>query len=174
MDILYTVEEKYLQALEELNFGELPKALHILNEIITTEPDYARAYYQLGSLYHYQFKDFQTAGYYYKKCIELDAKFPDVYEHYLKLLVTLKMNKLISVIAEQALVIPGVYKALIYESLGIYAEEQLDFAAAKEQYRLAGLNASSPMEQTMIEGHLTRIDGKQNAKRQMIYTFQSE
>jgi len=27
MDILYTVEEKYLQAVEELNYGELPKAL---------------------------------------------------------------------------------------------------------------------------------------------------
>jgi Tfp pilus assembly protein PilF len=174
MDILYTVEEKYLQALEELNFGELPKALRILNDIIATEPEYARAYYQLGSLYHYQFKDFQTAGYYYKKCIELDAKFPDVYEHYLKLLVTLKMSKQVNSVAEQALAIPGVFKALIYESLGIYAEEQQNFAAAKEQYRLAGLNASSPLEQTVIEGHLTRINGKQNANRNMIYTFQSE
>ena len=69
MDILYTVEEKYLQATEELNYGELPKALHLFNEIINADPEYARAYYQLGCFYHYQFKNYQTAGYYYKKCI---------------------------------------------------------------------------------------------------------
>jgi tetratricopeptide (TPR) repeat protein len=174
MDILYTVEEKYLQALEELNFGELPKALRILNEIITTEPEYARAYYQLGSLYHYQFKNFQTAGYYYKKCIELEAEFPDVYEHYLKLLVTLNMHKLIAVISEQALVVPGVLKAHIYEGLGLHAEEQHNLILAKEQYRLAALHASCPVEQSLIQGHLTRIHGKQNAKQNMVYTFQSE
>ena len=70
MDILYTVEEKYLQAVEELNYGELPKALHLFHEIVNAEPAYARAYYQLGSIYHYHFKNFQSAGYYYKKCIE--------------------------------------------------------------------------------------------------------
>jgi len=174
MDILYTVEEKYLKAMEEINFGELPKALHILNEIISTDPDYARAYYQLGSLFQYQFKNFQSAGYYYKKCMELEPEFPDVYEHYLKLLVTLKMHKLIQPIAKQALLIPGVCKAHIYESLGMYGEEQQKFAEAKEQYKQAALTTSCQIEHTLFQGHLSRIQVKQNADRNMIYTYQTE
>lgn len=33
MDILYTVDEKYLQAVEELYYGELPKALHFFTRL---------------------------------------------------------------------------------------------------------------------------------------------
>lgn len=135
MDILYTVEEKYLQATEELNYGELPKALHLFHEIINADPAYARAYYQLGCFYHYQFKNYQTAGYYYKKCIELEAEFPDVYEHYLRLLITLKMTNLVNKIADKALVTAGVCKAQIYECLGLYAEEQQHLEEAKLQYK---------------------------------------
>lgn len=89
MEFLYTMDEKYLQAIEELYYGELPKAMHLFNEIVQADPEYARAHYQLGSCYFYQFKNYQTAGYYYKKCIELEPAFPDVYEHYLKLLMVL-------------------------------------------------------------------------------------
>lgn len=172
MDILYTVEEKYLQAMEELNYGELPKALHYFNEIIISNPEYARAYYQLGCFYHYQFKNYQTAGYYYKKCLELEVEFPDVYEHYLKLLILLKLDKAIQHTAKKALAIPGVSKASIYESLGFYAEEQLDFLQAKEQYKLAALATASPTDHNLIQDHLRRIEEKTNARRSMTYAYQ--
>lgn len=172
MDILYTVEEKYLQAIEELNFGELPKALRYFNEIIESEPNYARAYYQLGCFYHYQFKNYQTAGYYYKKCIELEAEFPDVYEHYLKLLILLKLDKAIETTAEKALGVPGVCKANIYENLGIYQEEQLQFDKAREHYRSAALASSSQNDHTLIQDHLRRIEEKKNATKSMTYAYQ--
>ena len=171
MDILYTVEEKYLQAIDELNYGELPKALHLFHEILIEEPEYARAYYQLGSFYYYQFKNYQAAGYYYKKCIALEAEFPDVYEHYLKLCIVLKMNKIIQHIAENALTVPGVCKANIYESLGLYAEEQQNFVQAKEQYKLAVLFADGQSENNLFHDHLKRIIDKQNASRNIVYTF---
>lgn len=172
MDILYTVEEKYLQATEELNYGELPKALHLLNEIIAADPDYARAYFQLGYLYHYQFKNYQTAGYYYKQCISLDAAFPDVYTHYLDLLITLKMHKQVAPVAEKALVIPGVCEACIYEHLGRHAEEQKDFNTAKEKYKLAALAAVGKNESELIQEHLKRVKDKQRANQAMIYAYQ--
>lgn len=172
MDILYTVDEKYLQAVEELHYGELPKALHFFNEIINTDPDYARAYYQLGSFYYYQFKNYQTAGFYYKKCMELEAGFPDVYEHYLKLLITLKMHKSIQQVAEKALDIPGVCKANIYESLGLYAEENQNLNFAMEQYRLAAMATSCHTEHTLYEEHLKRIANKLQEKNPVQYTYQ--
>ncbi len=172
MDILYTVEEKYLQAIEELNYGELPKALHYFNEIIDLEPEYARAYYQLGSFYYYQFKNYQTAGYYYNKCIALDPAFPDVYEHYLKLLVDLKMHKQVHQVAEKALVVPGVCKAHIYESLGAYAEGEQDFLKANEQYKKALMTTVCQMEHSSFQEHLKRIKDKQNLDRNIIYNYQ--
>jgi tetratricopeptide (TPR) repeat protein len=172
MDILYTVEEKYLQAIEELNYGELPKALHLFKEIIRTDADYARAHYQLGCCYHYQFKDYQTAGYYYKNCTTLDPTFPDVYEHYLKLLMLLQMKKTVHQIAGIALTIPGVCKANIYESLGLFAEEALNFVEAKEQYKKAALATASQIEHTQIQDHLKRVKEKQSANQHMIYAYQ--
>ncbi|WP_432327344.1 hypothetical protein ACRQ5D_28220 [Mucilaginibacter sp. P25] len=38
MDNYYSIEEKYLRAVDELSFGETPKGLNILNQIITDEP----------------------------------------------------------------------------------------------------------------------------------------
>jgi tetratricopeptide (TPR) repeat protein len=172
MDILYTVDEKYLQAIEELYYGELPKALHLFNEIINSDADYARAHYQLGSIYHYHFKNYQSAGYHYKQAVALDPAFPDVYDHYLKLVVTLKMHKLVQHIADQALVVPGVCKADIYEKLGLYAEEQQDFTEALKQYKKAEQATLSESELNLYQAHVKRVDGKQKSNQQMIYAYQ--
>lgn len=173
MDILYTVDEKYLQGIEELHYGELPKALHLFNEIINIDPGYARAYYQLGCFYYYQFKNYQTAGFYFKKCIALEAEFPDVYTDYLKLLVTLKMYKSVELIAEKALHVPGVSKAEIYGQLGLNAEMQHDFVLAKEKYKLALLATDSDTDHVLFKDHLKRVDDKLHAKKSMVYAYQS-
>src|SRR5579872_2838619 len=114
MDIFLTIEEKYLQAMDELWFGETPKGLQLLNEIIAEEPFYAKAHYQLGRLYYYNIKDYQAAGYHFKTCTELAPDFPDVYYHYLHLLVFLNMRKAVQSVKEKALVVPGVNTASIY------------------------------------------------------------
>src|ERR1700748_406693 len=102
MDTYYTLEEKYLQAADELRWGETPKALHILNEIINLDPFYARAHFLLGKIQYYQMKDYQTAGYHFKTCVELEPLFPDIYFHYLQLVVFLNMEKLVYSIFNKA------------------------------------------------------------------------
>ena len=172
MDILYNVDERYLQAVEELKYGELPKALHYFNAIVETEPDHARAYYQLGCFYFYQFKNYQTAGFYFKKCIDLEPQFPDVYIHYLKLLITLKMHKAISATADKALSISGVCEACIYELLGNYAEKNQDLAAAKAHYQKAVLASTDQKDHTDLQDHIKRVATKQNAKMKIVYALQ--
>lgn len=174
MEILYTVDEKYLQAIEELSVGELPKALHLFNEIIDTDPNYARAHYQLGYCYFYEFKNYQTAGYHFKKCIDLDPAFPDNYIDYLKLLVILKMHKTISLTAEKAFLIPGVPVIELYELLGNYAEQQQDFTAAKGQYEKAMLVTTSQAEYESFEGHIKRVSAKQKSKEKVTYIYKEE
>ena len=85
MNTYYTIEEKYLKAVEEVNFGSTPNGLQLLREIIENDPLYARAHYQLGKIYYYELDDYQTAGYHFKTCMELEPSFPDNYFHYLDL-----------------------------------------------------------------------------------------
>jgi len=172
MDIYTTADEKYLQAIEELNWGELPKALQYFNELVAFDPDYARGYFQLGNLYHYRFKDYKTAGYYYKRCIELDADFPEVYEPYLKLVITLKMHKLAKQIADKALTVSGVCEAQIYENLGLQAEQQQNFIGAASYFKKAELFNAVQDKHGILQEHQDRIKNKLNSTKAMIYDLQ--
>jgi tetratricopeptide (TPR) repeat protein len=172
MDILYNVDERYLQAVEELMYGDLPKALHYFSAIIDTDPDHARAHYHVGCCYYYHFKDYQTAGYYFKKCIELEPGFPDVYSVYLKLLITLKIHKAIYPTADKALLIPGVNEAEIFETLGNYAEKNQDLVKAKEHYQKAAAATTDQNHHRGIKDHIIRVADKQNAKRKVVYAYQ--
>jgi hypothetical protein len=40
MDTYYTIEEKYLQAVNEAVYGETPKGLQLFKEIINSDPFY--------------------------------------------------------------------------------------------------------------------------------------
>lgn len=169
MDTYYTIEEKYLQAVEELNYGETPKSLHLLNDIIHTEPLYARAHYQLGLIYYYDMKDYQTAGYHLKLCTELEPSFPDAYMPYLDLLVFLNMENHIATVSQKALLVPGVYLAGIYNLLGLSAEKNNNWVRATAMYRKALLAASTAKQVTAMEEHLERVDLKIKSTRQYTY-----
>lgn len=157
MDTYYTIEEKYLQAVEELNYGETPKSLRLLNDIIQTEPLYARAHYQLGLIYYYNVGDYQTAGYHLKLCAELEPMFPDVYLPYLELLIFLNMENLAASVSKKALHVPGVDHSGIYEQLGLMAEKNNNWAVATEMYRKALLASSSKKQVSAMEENIERI-----------------
>jgi Tfp pilus assembly protein PilF len=172
MDILYTVDEKYLQAVEELRYGELPKALHLFQEIINIDAEYARAYFQIGYIYQYDFKNYRSAGYYYKRCVDLEPEFPDVYEHYLKIATTLNMPKLVHQLSEKALTVPGVCKVAVFECLGLYAEEHQKLEEAANYYKKAGIATSTDNSHAQIKEHLKRIDDKQSMYKRLVYAYQ--
>src|ERR1700761_9405141 len=162
MDTYYTIEEKYLQAIDELSYGESPKALKLLNEIVTHEPLYARAHYQLGLIYYYNIEDYQIAGYHFRLCTEIEPLFPDVYYHYLRLIVFLDMKKLINIIAEKALNTPGVNAAAINNLLGLAAEKSKNWNEAINNYRKASLESFSKKEKDNAEESIDRIKSKMN------------
>src|SRR6185312_4872804 len=160
MDTYYTIEEKYLLAVDELNYGESPKGLQLLNEIISNDPLYARAHYQLGKIYYYTIQDYQTAGYHFKTCMELEPKFPDNYFHYLDLVVFLNMKKQVDNIVNRAMVTPGVNSALIYNLLGLFSEKNRDYAKALTTYKKALIEATCKDQRTMIKENIERLNSK--------------
>ena len=169
MDIYLTIEEKYLQALDELWYGEPPKALQLLNEIITNDPLYARAHYQLGKIYFYEISDYHTAGYHFKTCAELEPQFPDVYYHYLRLLVFLDMEKQFRLVSEKALKIAGVNYASVYNLIGLYAEKKREWAVATEAYRNALLDAMRKDEKDNLQESIERVKEKKRQVKKYNY-----
>src|ERR1700743_3197594 len=154
MDIYLTIEEQYLQAVDELNYGEAPKALQLLKALSADEPFYTRAPFQLGTLHYYEIKDYQTAGYHFKTCTELEPAFPDVYEHYLGLLVFLKMEKQVYLVAQKALGVAGVNAAAVYNFTGLFAEKRKEWAKALEAYRNGFLEATGKTEKDNLEASI--------------------
>jgi tetratricopeptide (TPR) repeat protein len=169
METYYTIEEKYLQVLDELSYGERPRALKLLNEIITNEPGYARAHFQLGMLYYYSIEDYQAAGYHFKRFAELEPEFPELYEHYLRLVVFLGMNKMVAVIAGKALSVKGVNIAVIYGLLGLFAEKKKQWQEATDHYRKALLESTDQDEQKTMEEDIKRVNAKRLTERKYIY-----
>jgi tetratricopeptide (TPR) repeat protein len=169
MDTYYTIEEKYLQAVDELSFGETPKGLNLLNEIISNDPLYARAHYQLGIIYYYEIKDYQTAGYHFKTCMELEPSFPDNYTHYLDLLVFLNMEKQVAAISVKALNTPGADAAGIYDLLGLFYEKNKQWTKALEAYQKAFMEVTENIEKVDIEQSLKRVRSKM--QQTQAYTY---
>jgi tetratricopeptide (TPR) repeat protein len=160
MDTYYTIEEKYLQAVDEINYGENPKGLKLLNEIISNDPLHARAHYQLGKIFYYEIKDYQAAGYHFKTCAELEPSFPDVYHHYLHLIVFLNMDKKVNEVATKALAIPGVSAAAIHNLLGLYAEKNKNWTIAINEYQSAFIEVIDKKHQEDIETSIERVKQK--------------
>ena len=169
MDIYLTIEEKYLQALDELWYGEPPKALQLLNEIITNDPLYARAHYQLGKIYFYEISDYQAAGYHFKTCAELEPQFPDVYYHYLRLLVFLNMEKQFKLVSDRALKVPGVNYASVYNLIGLFAERKREWTDAIDAYRNALLEATRKDEKDNLQESIERVKEKKRQVKKYNY-----
>lgn len=171
MDTYYTIEEKYLQAVDQLTFGETPKALNLLNTIIADDALYARAHHQLGKIYYYDLQDYQTAGYHFKTCMELEPLFPDNYFHYLSLVVFLKMRKQVNMVSAKALATPGVDTSSTHALLGLYAEKNRDWPKALEAYRQAYMEATEKTERDECEEAVYRIKQKIRQTQPHQYTL---
>jgi tetratricopeptide (TPR) repeat protein len=169
MDTFYTIEEKYLQAVDELNYGETPKGLRLLNEIIANDPLYARAHYQLGKIHYYDLQDYQTAGYHFKTGVELEPAFPDIYYHYMHLVVFLNMENQVKNIKVKALNTAGVEAASIYELSGLFFEKNKNWEQALADYRKAFIEVTDKHQKDNISESIERV--KLKAKQHLAYTY---
>ena len=173
MNTYYTIEEKYLQATDKLSYGKTPKALQLLNEIVSNDPLYARAHHQLGKIYYYDIEDYQTAGYHFKTCMELEPSFPGNYFDYLDLVVFLNMETQVSIIAAKALTVPGVDVADIYDLLGLSAEKNKKWSDALGAYNKAFEAVTDNSQREKIEEGINRVKAKMQRNSAYQYTLVS-
>jgi tetratricopeptide (TPR) repeat protein len=133
----YSIEEKYLQAVEELHYGATPLSLKLLNQILAEDSTFVRAHFKIGVLYYYDLNDYQSAGYHFKLCTELEPSFPDVYFHYITLLVFLNMERQANQVAAKALTVAGVQASAIHNLVGLCAENNQKWNLALASYHKA-------------------------------------
>jgi tetratricopeptide (TPR) repeat protein len=170
MDIYCTIEERYIQATEELRYGEAAKALQLFNELLVADAGYARTYFQLGIINYYYIKDYQAAGFYFSRCIEIDASFPDVYEDFMKLLVFLNMKKKAQQTASKALTVAGVNQRLVYQQLGILEEKNQNWNAALDCYRKAYSFSLEKEDTDNSKSDIERVKDKLAGGARFVYT----
>jgi len=171
MDTYFTLEERYIQAVEEARYGEAAKALKLFNDLLEADPGYARTYYQLGYINYYYIHDYQTAGYYFNRCIELEPHFPDVYNEFTKLLLFLNRDKHLIQIAEKALKVAGVNKCKVYKRLALMEERNLNYQAAINFYRKAFVLATSKQKSDEIDEAINRVRRKQQQHKNFVYSI---
>ena len=160
MNTYYTIEGKYLKAVEKLDYGRNSKALQLFKEILENEPLHARTHFQLGKIYYYEMNDYQTAGFHFKTCLELEPSFPDNYFDYLHLAVFLNMKKMVTALAEQALNTRGVDAADIYDLLGLFFEKNKNWTKALDAYQNAFIEVTDKRQRSDIEESLDRLKAK--------------
>lgn len=171
MDIYFTIEEKYLQAVEEYNYGTLPKTLQLLNEIVATASTFARAHYLLGKMHYNDMNDYQSAGYHYQTCVELEPSFPDAYVPYLRLLLFLNKSTLAQTVSTKALQVPGVDHSHVHEIMGQIAEKNSQWTKAAELFRKALLAADDKSQVDDVQEHIKRIELKLQSTRVYVYNL---
>jgi tetratricopeptide (TPR) repeat protein len=160
MNIYYTIDEKYMKAMQKISWSQFPKAKLMLEEILSQEPGYAKAHHQLGCIYFYELQDYKIAGYHFNLAIQFDPLYPLVYLDYLKLLNDMEEHGLLMKTVEKALKIKGVCKSCVYNEAGISFEQKSDFDEALKYFHLGFMNGIQKCDIDKTKSNKERVEDK--------------
>lgn len=140
MDHLTKLEEMLDEANLEIKNGKYEDASNILEKIIDIDPNFGKAYNHLGYLYEVKFKEYEKGETLYRLCIEKSPMYPSVYYNYSVLLSTLGKWDELKTLLDNAINIPGIIKATIYNEYAIMHEQQGELDKAIDYFRKAGMD----------------------------------
>ena len=162
MDHLTRLEEMLDNANLDIKNGQYEKAENTLEEMIKIDPNFGKTYNHLGYLYEVKFKEFEKGETLYKLCLEKSPMYPAIYYNYAVLLSTLRKWDELKALLDQAINIPGVTKATIYNEYAIMYEQQGKLDEAIENYRNAGLNTLDQATLDRAKTSITRCKSKKD------------
>jgi Tfp pilus assembly protein PilF len=132
----YDLEEKFLNADRLINEGKISEAAHKLDELLQEAPDFGKAHNHLGWLHETKFKNYSKAEEHYKYALKFSPDYTAVYYNYSYLLSTLRRFDELEKLLDQAIKIPGINFATIYNEYAIMRELQGNFREAIHYYKL--------------------------------------
>ena len=155
MDHLTKLEEMLDQANLEIKNGKFEDASNILEKMIDIDPNFGKAYNHLGYLYEVKFKEYEKGETLYKLCIEKSPMYPSVYYNYSVLLSTLGKWDELETLLDNAINIPGIIKATIYNEYAIMHEQRGELDKAIDYFRKAGMNT---LDKSVLDRAKTSIE----------------
>jgi tetratricopeptide (TPR) repeat protein len=130
-----------LEAKQKIDSQKIKEGLDILHHLTLLYPDYARAYNLLGFVYDSLFEDTRTAEKYYKKCLNLEPDFKEVYSNYAYCLLVLKKYEVLEEFLLEAVDNQITNKPYLFHLLGKAQEALHKFDEAMEAYENSILNS---------------------------------
>lgn len=131
----FKLEEKFNVADQEIKAAKYEAAVALLQEIISEDPKFGKAYNHLGWLYETKFKDLAVAEKHYKLALEHAPEYTAVYKNYAILLSTLGKYDDLKVLLDKAINVPGMDKFTVYNEYGIMYEQLEQYNQAINYYR---------------------------------------
>ena len=155
------IEEYYLEALDNLEFGKIVEAKRLFEKIISDNPQYGRAYTYLGWIYHRYFMDFAMAEEMYNMGLKYAPLFPVTYTNYIYLLTETDKWEHLKYLLDKADKITGVKKSVIYFHYGRLFEQNENYEAALDYYVKGKKATFEEMELEQFELCIERCQSKQ-------------
>ncbi|MFD0796645.1 hypothetical protein ACFQZJ_04180 [Maribacter chungangensis] len=135
MQYAYHLEDLFHGADMDIKEGKLEAAVEKLEQILSEEPTFGKAYNHLGWLNETKFKNFEQAEKYYKLALQYAPEYAAAYKNYAILLSTLQKYDTLKDLLKQALQVPGMDKATIYNEYGILYEQLEQYDTAIKYYK---------------------------------------
>ncbi len=132
----FDLEEKFQRADRLINDGKISEGAHALQEILEEAPDFGKAHNHMGWLYENKFKDFAKAEEHYRLSLKFTPTYPAIYYNYAYLLSSLRKFDQLERLLDEAVKVPGINYATIYNEYAIMRELQGSYSEAIHYYKL--------------------------------------
>ncbi|MBB4117770.1 tetratricopeptide (TPR) repeat protein [Mesonia hippocampi] len=161
MDNSVMLEEMLNNANTAIKENRYEDASSILEEIISIDPNFGKAYNHLAYLYDTKFRAYEKAETLYTLCLEKSPEYPPLYYNFAMLLSNLEKWEDLKNLLDKAIHVVGITKSTIYNEYGIMYEQQNKFDTAIEYYKKSAL---STIDNNALKRIKTSIDRTKQKK----------
>jgi len=149
------IDDMFFEADQLIKDQRISDAIIKLNEILAEAPDYGRAHNHLGWIYETKYKEYNKAYEHYRLALKFSPEYVSVYYNYAILLSTMRKFDELEKLLEQAIKVPGINFATIYNEYAIMYEGQGKLDDAIHHYKLYAQNL---YDTKLIEGAVESIN----------------
>lgn len=154
------LESLFLKAYEHLGQGEVCTARNLLDEILMTEPSYARAHYLVGWIYMNHLADYKKAEKHFKLCRQYDPNFAPNYPVYADVLAIQDKLEKLTELVNASLSIPGIDRSYMFYKIAIAEESRENYSEALRFIGRAQKYSTSPEWLLFVNKEKSRIGKK--------------
>ena len=165
------VEEYFMQVDKLFADNEFAQGKKLLEEILEMEPAYGRAHNHLGWVYYAKFDNYHKAEYHYKLAKKFAPEYPAGYINLSYILVQTRKYDEAKANAAEALNVPAMNRAIIYNELGRVEEYQGNYKEALQHYMDAVRSCMNKNELDVYNVNIERVKTKVNLFKKKFFLF---